>query len=623
MLLLSVIAFSSCDSNKNPPACAHNWADATCTEKKTCTLCKATEGEALGHTWVDADCVTPKTCSVCTTTEGEALGHTWVDANCVTPKTCSVCTTTEGEALGHTWVDADCVTPKTCSVCATTEGEALGHTWVDADCVTPKTCSVCATTEGEALGHTWVDADCITPKTCSECDETEGRALGHDWVDADCLNPKTCSECDETEGEALGHNWVDADCLNPKTCSECDETEGEALGHDWVEYIETEASCTSSGTKSFKCDNCNDSYTEEYSLPSYSATEIHDMTEKSVGEILTYDKSGSGLALGTCFAYSADGKIITNYHVIDGAYSAEISIAGKTYPVKKVLAYDKDIDVAILKIDAELSPVKLCASEHKIGATVYAFGSSKGLTATFSQGIITSNRELDGVVYVQHDAAISSGNSGGPLINEYGEVIAINTMTVKDSQNLNFAINVSELDNLKYNEQLTMSEFFEKECDVYTKLKNYIVKKGVYDDSSNCYRFKFAQSKSSDGKYQYTSYITYYVANDNISFRFDIDDTTKYSSWSMVNFYLDGNIDGVYRWYYTNSEDYEMNGLLYANTYTDDTLLGYSNNNIYSSSLRSTIRNLASTMMDFLISNIDRYLSDSGVSSSDLGFTKF
>ena len=134
---------------------AHQWKDATCTTLKTCTVCKATEGEALGHTWVDADCDTPKTCSACGASEGEALGHAWVDADCDTPKTCSVCGASEGEAVGHAWVDADCDTPKTCSVCGASEGEALGHAWVDADCDTPKTCSACGTSEGEALGHSY------------------------------------------------------------------------------------------------------------------------------------------------------------------------------------------------------------------------------------------------------------------------------------------------------------------------------------------------------------------------------------------------------------------------------------------------------------------------------------
>ena len=100
---------------------------ASCTENGNieywyCSICgSAWSNEALtevtnqmsvvipaGHTWVAADCDTPKTCSVCQATEGEALGHTWVDANCVTPKTCSVCQATEGEALGHTYTNGYC-----------------------------------------------------------------------------------------------------------------------------------------------------------------------------------------------------------------------------------------------------------------------------------------------------------------------------------------------------------------------------------------------------------------------------------------------------------------------------------------------------------------------------------
>ncbi len=105
--------------------CKHEWIEATCTEPKTCKLCGATEGEALGHTWEEATCETPKTCSVCGATEGEALGHTWEEATCETPKTCSVCGATEGEALGHDFAPATLESPKTCRVCGATEGEPL------------------------------------------------------------------------------------------------------------------------------------------------------------------------------------------------------------------------------------------------------------------------------------------------------------------------------------------------------------------------------------------------------------------------------------------------------------------------------------------------------------------
>ena len=69
----------------------------------------------------------------------------------MTAKTCSVCAATEGEALGHTWVEATCSAPQTCSVCAVTEGETLEHTWVDATTEAPKTCSGCGATEGERI----------------------------------------------------------------------------------------------------------------------------------------------------------------------------------------------------------------------------------------------------------------------------------------------------------------------------------------------------------------------------------------------------------------------------------------------------------------------------------------
>ena len=79
----------------------HTFADATCTEPKTCTECGETEGEANGHSFAEATCEKPKTCEVCGATEGEANGHSFAEATCEKPKTCEVCGATEGEALGH------------------------------------------------------------------------------------------------------------------------------------------------------------------------------------------------------------------------------------------------------------------------------------------------------------------------------------------------------------------------------------------------------------------------------------------------------------------------------------------------------------------------------------------
>ena len=225
-----------------------------------------------------------------------------------------------------------------------------------------------------------------------------------------------------------------------------------------------EATCNEEGMKKYTCNirGCDHSYTEPYALDTYTAKELFDQSVKYVGEIKTYDKQGDELGLGTGFVISSDGKIVTNYHVIDGAYSAKITIDGEEYKLSTVLEYDEDIDLAVLKIKAEgLTAATLCKKPVSVGSTVYAIGSSRGMTNTYSQGMITyADRVVEGVSHIQHDASITNGNSGGPLINEYGEVIGINSWGITDSQNLNFAVFVGELDNLKNDKTTTLAKIY-------------------------------------------------------------------------------------------------------------------------------------------------------------------
>ena len=99
-------------------------SDATCTAQAVCRIC-GSYGELTDHSLTDATCESPKTCSVCKATEGEALGHDYADSTCESPKTCSVCDKTEGEALGHDYADATTEAPKTCKNCGATDGEPL------------------------------------------------------------------------------------------------------------------------------------------------------------------------------------------------------------------------------------------------------------------------------------------------------------------------------------------------------------------------------------------------------------------------------------------------------------------------------------------------------------------
>lgn len=271
-----------------------------------------------------------------------------------------------------------------------------------------------------------------------------------------------------------------------KHCSVCNavlvaQTTIPSLGHQYNGgEIETAASCSRDGVKKFTCTipNCGHSYTEEYALPTYTASEIYETSIKYVGEIITYNKSGAKLALGTGFVLSSDGKIVTNYHVIDGAYSADITIDGKKYQILSVLAYNADSDLAVLKINASgLTAATVCTKPMSVGSVVYAIGSSRGMTNTYTQGIVTFfNREVDGVLHVQHDASITHGNSGGPLLNAYGEVIGINAWGYIDSQNLNFAVFVGELDNLSYGEEIPLSELYTANYGVTDALRDWLLR---------------------------------------------------------------------------------------------------------------------------------------------------
>lgn len=495
------------------------------------------------------------------------------------------------------------------------------HRWMAADCTTPRICSECNATEGEPLGHNWSEADCTNPKTCQLCKEVSGEPLGHTWVEADCDTAKTCSVCKITEGEALGHSWLDATCTAPATCVNCQQTQGDVLEHSYLSQTVQEPSCDGDGLRKHTCQTCGHSYEEVLPAMVYTPTEIYDLYAPSLGEIITYDAAGNELALGTCFVYTADGQLVTNFHVIKDAVSAKVTINGATYNVDYVLAYDRVIDLAILKIEATgLKPAVLCHKSHATGGVIFAFGSSRGLTYTLSQGIIThSERDIDGVLYIQHDAAISGGNSGGPLINQYGEVIGINTMTIRDSQNLNFAISVKEIENLAFGESLTMEQFYQKECNPFLTLKNYIIQNGEYfSESGGGYRVLLGVDTNNDGTTKFTRYAYYYQQDDAITLDILVNDGQY---WLYVTIFED--LDGVYAWDYFDENNYEMGGTVVAGTFDADTLLRYDYNNIDYTELRVEVRQLASNMLTLLLVYMEFDLGGFGITPSTFGFTSF
>jgi serine protease Do len=161
-------------------------------------------------------------------------------------------------------------------------------------------------------------------------------------------------------------------------------------------------------------------------------------------------------SLGSGFIVHADGYVVTNNHVIEGAREITVELEdGRKLPADLISA-DPDADLAILKIsDTKPFPVLDLgdSSDLMIGEPAIAIGNPLGFSHSVSTGIVSAvHRDLkdddDKVVLgnlVQTDAAINPGNSGGPLLNAYGQVIAINTAIRSDAQNIGFAIPVNRL----------------------------------------------------------------------------------------------------------------------------------------------------------------------------------
>lgn len=169
---------------------------------------------------------------------------------------------------------------------------------------------------------------------------------------------------------------------------------------------------------------------------------------------------GGGQSLGTGVIISSDGEILTNAHVVEGASEIRVRLAGETEPREvNLLAADRSNDLALLRMDGEGFAAATFADPGsvRLGDQVVAIGFALGLDGdpSVTLGIVsaldrtigTDGAFLDGLI--QTDAAISSGNSGGPLVNAAGDVVGINTAVARDTAvsaatNVSFAISAKE-----------------------------------------------------------------------------------------------------------------------------------------------------------------------------------
>ena len=200
--------------------------------------------------------------------------------------------------------------------------------------------------------------------------------------------------------------------------------------------------------------------------PSLGTTVVAQVVNQLADSVVTInsqisDATGEGEASGTGVVLTSDGEILTNAHVVEGATGVTVRFAGETEPrTATVLASDAGNDLALLKIDAtNLKPATFAQpGTIRIGDQVIAIGYAlaldggpsvtSGIISALKRTIITESGALNGLI--QTDAAISSGNSGGPLVNLRGEVVGINTAVARSdvnqaATNIGFSISVDEI----------------------------------------------------------------------------------------------------------------------------------------------------------------------------------
>ena len=168
----------------------------------------------------------------------------------------------------------------------------------------------------------------------------------------------------------------------------------------------------------------------------------------SVVLLVMEDQNGQALSQGSGFIVSK-GVVATNFHVVEDAASGVAKFLGSkaVHEIRGIVGIDEQRDLVLLAIpDARRTSLCLGSADRmEVGERVYAVGNPMGLEGTFSEGIVSGVRHVGGDTVIQITAPISPGSSGGPVLNDQGQVIGVATATFAGGQNLNFAIPSSYL----------------------------------------------------------------------------------------------------------------------------------------------------------------------------------
>ncbi|MBU0958089.1 MAG: trypsin-like peptidase domain-containing protein [Nanoarchaeota archaeon] len=176
------------------------------------------------------------------------------------------------------------------------------------------------------------------------------------------------------------------------------------------------------------------------SLKAETSSDFSGIIETSIKSVISIR---TNVAQGTGFFITNDGYVVTNAHVLEGARFATAITSDGDQKAMNLIGFDLDLDIALLKIDGTFDYLEFEDSDDiKVGEKVIAIGNPLGLSFSVTEGIVSATqREVEGLPgrYIQTDAALNPGNSGGPLINTQGKVIGINNFKVA-GDNIGFSL---------------------------------------------------------------------------------------------------------------------------------------------------------------------------------------
>lgn len=175
--------------------------------------------------------------------------------------------------------------------------------------------------------------------------------------------------------------------------------------------------------------------------------------QPAVVTVVTYDFNRDVSGFGSGFFIDPQGHLVTNYHVMDGAYAADVrTLDGNTYPVEAVVAENPASDLIKLRVRIPKASVRWLQAKSelpRIAEPIVVLGSPMGLEQTVSEGIVSGIREMPGFgKFFQISAPISQGSSGGPVVDYEGRVVGIVTFMMVLGQNLNFAVSAKGIEML-------------------------------------------------------------------------------------------------------------------------------------------------------------------------------